>query len=303
MGKVRHVINDGVFWDSAIQNKWTMLRILNQFSEIAVSMFEWDGLPPEIDERFLETILYRQGSVLFFKDEVLDKFVVTRVALGGQVGLYDVPIERNFYASNGYHGKRMPEDSVIIWNNYSHSGSYETMKSYAMDIYDIHRTAIINCNAQKTPVLLICDENQRLTLENAYMKYAGNAPVIKGKKDQLYEDSIKVLNTQAPFVAPQLLAVEKQLFAEAMNYLGIQGSASEKRERMISAEAAANQGQTFAMRHSRLAMRQAAADDINRMFGLNIQVKFRTETLEAFMVDEKIGGMGVSEDGKIYGDN
>lgn len=299
MGKVRRVINDGVFWSSAEQNKWTMLRILNRFSEMAVSMFDWEGLPEEIDQRFLEMILYRQGSVLFFRDDVLDKFVVTRVALGGQVGLYDVPIERNFYASNGYHGKRMPEDSVIIWNNYQHCGNYETMKSYAMDIYDIHRTAIINCNAQKTPVMLICDESERLTLENLYMKYEGNAPVIKGKKDQLDENSIKTLNTGAPFTAPELLAVEKELFAEAVNSLGIISNPSSKRERLISGEVAGSQAETFAMRHSRLAMRQTAAAEINRMFGLNIQVKFRTETLPSFEIDEDIGEGGL-ENGTVH---
>lgn len=301
MGKVRHVNNDGVFWSSATQNKWTMLRILNQLSEIAVSMFEWQGLPPEIDERFLEMTLYKSGQVLFFRDENIGQYVVTQVALGGQMGIYNVPITRNFYAANGYTGTRDDTDSVIIWNNFQHTESFETMKSYAMDIYDIHRSAIINCYAQKTPILLLCDESQKLTLENAYMKYTGNSPVIKAKDKLFDENSIKVLNTGAPFVAPQLLAVERTLFAEALNYLGVQGTNSEKRERMIAAEAAANQGQTFAMRHSRLAMRQKAADEINRMFGLNVSVTFRAETLESFEIEEGVGAGGLEKGGVING--
>lgn len=302
LGKVRKVINDGVFWSSALQNRWTMQRILDQFSEMAVAMFEWENLPAEIDERFLETILYTQGSALFFRDDVTGEFVVTRVALGGQVGIYDVPIERNFYASNGYHGKKMPDDSVIIWNNYLHNGSYEVMKSYAMDIYDVHRTAIINCNAQKTPVMLICDENERLTLENVFMKYAGNAPVIKGKTDQLNENSIKALNIGAPFNAPQLLSVERLLYADAVNQLGILETHSEKRERLVTGEVSLSQGKTFALRHSRLAMRQKAADEINRMFGLEINVKTRTENINSFEIEEDIG-VGGLERGSVYNDN
>ena len=294
MGRVRKVINDDDFWSAAAQNKWTMFRTLNQLSEIAVSMFEWENIPDTVDTRFLETILYREGKILFFRDEDADGFAVARVALSGQMGIYDTPTERNYYTTaNKIRGRRSPADSVIIWNNFMREPSFPIMKSFAMDIYDIHRTAIINCKAMKTPLLVTCSRNQELTLKNLYMKYDGNEPAVFAKEGQLDADALKVINTQAPLVAPQMLAVEQALYAEALKYLGVQGAASEKRERLVSAEMSASQGSTFAMRYSRLAMRQEAAKQINAMFGLNVNVKFRAETLESFEIEEDVGAGGL----------
>ena len=50
---------------------------------------------------------------------------------------------------------------------------------------------------------------------------------------------------------------------------------------MISDEVLKNQGGTIASRYSRLNARRQSADQINKMFGLNIEVNFREDYREA----------------------
>lgn len=52
------------------------------------------------------------------------------------------------------------------------------MELFALRLYEAERTADVNIKAQKTPVLLLMDEKQRLTMENIYSQYEGNKPVI-----------------------------------------------------------------------------------------------------------------------------
>ena len=115
-------------------------------------------------------------------------------------------------------------------------------------------------------------------MQNVYMKYEGNQPVIFAN-DNLNPDSLKVLQTGAPYVADRLYQLKTQIWNEALTYLGITNLNINKRERLISDEVARYQGGTIACRLSRLKARQQAAEQINKMFGLNISVEY-DETAE-----------------------
>ena len=60
---------------------------------------------------------------------------------------------------------------------------------------------------------------------------------------------------------------------------------------MISDEVLRNQGGTIASRYSRLNARRQSADQINKMFGLNIEVNFREDYRE---VDDEIMFQGTT---------
>lgn len=260
------------FWQSALENNGSFVTYYNRLVELSVSMFKWNGLPDTIDPRFLELALYSDGHVVFFKDEVLGHLAL-RCAVGGGFNVYNVPVRRNVITSNGYHKECTIDDSVLIYNNYLRTPSQLTVQEFATRLYKMDRTIDVNVNAQKTPVLILCDDKQRLTLENVYMDYEGNQPVIFGNNN-LSPDMIKVIQTGAPFVADKIYQLKTQIWNEALTYLGISNLNIQKRERLISDEVQRYQGGTLACRMSRLKARQQAADQINRMFGLNISVEY-----------------------------
>ena len=271
-------VKDREFWESARYNNGTFLQYYNRLAEIGFSRFQWNNLPETVDERFLEMVLFGDGKAVFFKDDVLG-FLALRVALNGRFNVYQIPINRTAYASNGYQIQLTEENSVIIFNNYTHTNCVPVVEQLAARLYNIDRTIDVNVNAQKTPLLLLCDENQRLTLKNLYMQYDGNMPFIYATKE-LGLDSIRSINTGAQYIADKLTFLKSQIWNEAMTYLGIPNISVNKKERLISDEVQKNQGGTIASRYSPLEMRRQAAEQINRMFGLDISVDFRTDIAE-----------------------
>lgn len=266
---------DRAFWESAWTNNATFMQYYNRLTELSISMFEWKNLPPTIDPRFMELTLFADGQAVFFKDEVLGYLCLQNI-LGGEFDVYRVPIKRRAYAVNGYQKDLTREDSVIIFNNYLHTNSMLDVRMFAKRLYNLDRAIDVNANAQKTPILIQCDETQRLTMLNVYKQYQGNEPVIFGDKN-LNTNGVKVLQTNAPYVCDKLYQLKTQIWNEALTYLGISNINVQKKERLITDEVTRNQGGTIASRYSRLESRREACKKINDMFGLNIWCDYRED--------------------------
>jgi hypothetical protein len=253
-------------------------------------MFKWENLPDTVDERFLELALCEKGYCLYFNDDIMGNLALTCM-IGGELDVYRIPTRRIAFAVNGYQAERTNKDSVLIFNNYLHTPTMQTISLYAERLTAIERAIDVNVNAQKTPIAILTDEKQKRTVEEIYRKYEGNAPVIIGAKN-LDLNSVKAMTTGAPYVADKLNILKRQIWNEALTFFGIENANTEKRERLVSDEITSNLGGVQAQRYVMLNAREQAADKINRMFGTNISVKFRQDIL---------GLEGVNADGSLYG--
>ena len=290
---------DGKFWQSARRNNATYLQYYMHLTELAMSMFEWKNLPDTVDARFLELTLFEDGQIVFFKDEELG-YLCLQCAVNGGFNVYRIPTNRRAYAVNGYQKNLTENDSVIIYNNFLRTNSMLDVRNFAERLYNIDRAIDVNINAQKTPILIKCDEQQRLTMLNTYQQYDGNQPVIFGDK-ALNTNAFQVLNTGAPLVADRLYELKTQLWNECLTYLGISNINVQKKERLITDEVMRNQGGTIASRYSRLEARRQACEQINRMFGLDIECNYREDYRDIAddLKNKKIGLDTEEEGGNI----
>lgn len=285
MGR-RH--NDTNFVESALMNNRTYLQYYNRLTELALSMFDWQNLPESVDARYLEMCLFGKGLAVFFKDEELG-YLALNCSINNQWNVYNVPTGRRAYASNGYQNNLTDKDSVIIYNNFMRTNSMLDVEMFSKRLYNLDRAIDVNANAQKTPVLIQCDESQRLTMKNLYKQYEGNEPFIFGTKG-LDVSGVKVLTTGAPYVADKLYQLKTEIWNEALTYLGISNTNVTKKERMISDEVIRNMGGIIASRYSRLEARRQACEQINKMFGLDIWCDYRA--------DDEVMLSGQTEDGQ-----
>lgn len=270
---------NGLFTESALENNITYMQYFNRLTELAISMFEWQNLPPTVDPRYLELHLFQNGCMVYFNDDVIGNLCLDCLP-NGNFDVYGNPVNRRAYSSyNNYQRDLNENDSVIIWNNYLRSNSVTDIKMYSRRLYLLDRIIDVNANAQKTPVLVQGTEKQRMTLINLYKEYNGNAPFIFGDQN-LDLNSLKSLNTGAPYVADKIYQLKTQIWNEALTYLGISNINIQKKERLITDEVTRNQGGTIASRYSRLQARREAADKINAMFGANIRVDYREDSQE-----------------------
>ena len=269
-------------WSNMWQNNVTYLHYYYFLKELAINMYKWEGLPDTIDPRFLELTLFENGYGLYFKDEVIGDLFL-QCTIGGEMDVYRIPINRMAYSVNGYQNYKTKSDSVIVFNNFLRTTTHIDIDMFAQKLYNISRAIDVNINAQKTPILIVCDENQKLSMKNVYMQYEGNQPFIFGNKN-LDQDSIKVLKTDAPFIADKLSIEKNRIWNEAMLFLGINNNNMDKKERQISDEVNSNLEQISMSRQIGLNSRRQGADEINRMFGTNITVNYNPELEQLYNV-------------------
>lgn len=276
-------------WASAWKNNVEYLHYYYLLKNLAINMYKWEGLPDTVDQRYLELTLFQNGYGLYFNDEVLGNLFL-ECTIGGQLSVYRIPINRMAYSANGYQNYKDYTNSVIVFANYLHTTMHSSIDMYATKLYEMSRTIDVNINAQKTPLLIVCDEKEKLTMKNIYKDYQGNAPVIYAYKG-FDKDSLKVLETNAPFVADKIAIEKNRVWNECMMFLGINNNNMDKKERQITDEVNSNLEQISMCRQIGLNSRREGAEEINRMFGTNIKVDYNPEIqkiYDSMFIDEEV---------------
>lgn len=269
-----------------INNQDTATMFMWRLMNLAISVFKWDNLPKGVDERMLEFWLLRDGFVGFFYDEALksderrrapEGYAVLPMMIQGQWDIYEYPRDRRAYAVNGFNYECTEDNSVIIYQNYLRVPMWLTLWQYAYRLAEIQRTIDINCMQQRTARIIRCSDDQRLTYLNAAKEVDEGRPWVHGDKN-LDLDAFQVFDITTPYVGNELQTYKHQLWNEALTYLGIENVNTDKKERLISDEVVNNMGDVEAERFTRLNARKQACEEINELFGLDVQVDFRSGT-------------------------
>lgn len=272
--------------ENVFMNKNTYLTYLWRLLDLAISVFDWQNLPEGVDERMMEFWLVRNGFCVFFYDEDLkyssladgnapEGYAVLQAMVNGPWDMYNYPSIRRAYSVNGLNIDLTEKNSVLMFNDYLRVPMFPTIDLYAKRLAEIDRTIDINVMNQKTPKIVRCDEKQRLTFKNLMMQAQGNVYWVFGDKN-IDLKNIDILDVSAPYVANELQILKHQYWNEALTYLGVENVTTEKKERLVSQEVMSNMGDVEAQRFTRLNARKKACEEINRIFGLDVNCEFRS---------------------------
>lgn len=283
------------FTDAILLNNDTYFDYLERLKKIALSLFEWENLPDSMSARWLELCLYYKGMAALLYDDKYG-YINTQATGGGYLNIYGLPTKINCYSFefntdrdlyNPNSKAEKGEECILVLNNYQRVPTAPTLELFAYRLAQAERTADVNIQAIRTPVLILTDEKQKLSMKKLYEQYEGNTPVIFGDKNSMTPDAIRTLKTEAPFNALDIKEYQRLIWNEALTFLGI-NNLQEKKERLITDEADSNNELINLNMQSYLAPRQEAAKQFNQKFGLNVKVRVRSDLYNILKEKESI---------------
>ena len=271
-------------------NDLTHKTLFDKFKLICVNEWEWTGLPEGpggIKERHIESLLFSKGFACFFKRKN-GSLMCLECDQGGNVNVYGDPLA---YRAHGYGFQQwLPADKcVIIRNNKLALPTEPFVTHYVNKLVEAERTMDVNIKACKTPVVFTCDDKDVLSFKRLWQATDGNVPahfVDRG----LNLDAIQAFQTGAKFLGNELMDYKRSVECDLLTFLGQNNVAVDKKERLITDEAEANDQLIDSFADLQLQARQEACEEINAMFGTNISVKRRVVEKPAENVDKEETG-------------
>lgn len=288
-------------YSSGIQyNHWLM-----KFASNAVASYRVEGLPKEIDSRWLALKLFELGSIAFFYDSDANEYACMQYSCLGTYDCYGNPTKILVWNPwTGYQRELNKGEFVVIWDNMLRTNMYNAYIELAYRLWRIDGTIDTNCVAQKTPVIIQCSENERLTFKNLIANVDADNPYL-AVGDNLSLKDIKALHLEAPLVANQLMEVQQTLYNRGNALLGITSVIVQKKERMVKSEVDTANADALANRRSRTMARDFASQQIKERFGLDVTWVFDEgdepdkETdegnREEFISGMKVASLGTSD--------
>ena len=297
--RIRKVPPKDAFRDAIMMNNSTYNDYLERMKKICLSMFEWQNLPTSMNARFLEMCLFYNGQAALLYDDDFG-YINTMAADGGYINIYGLPTELQCYSyrfnqRRGLYmtdtGEEKGKECILVMNNYERVPTTATVSLFAYRLAEAQRTADVNIQAQRTPVLITTDQKQYFTLKKMYEEYDGNTPAIFADKNLITPDALKAIKTEAPFIANDIMDYKREIWNEFLTFMGV-SNLSEKRERMISSEVDSNNELINLNLQALLIPRKEACRQFNEKYGLMgekaIDVKVRSDLYNVIKQFESI---------------
>ena len=284
------------------------LWLTTNYVNIASSLFKYKGLDyfgEDLTSEIVERGYIFNGTNVAFKDNMLGALCLPAVA-SSNINVYGIPKQ---YIAVGYNGKTWNLDNknaVLLRNNGSYSPDFPMIYHYCQRMADCEMAMETNINVNKMPFSLSGDPDQLLTMKNMIEKITGNTIAIyrpkKIKSASSEPVECKVIDTGADYLADKINDSRLDYLSSLLTYLGLDNVSVEKRERLNTTEAGANDEHIKSNLYLKLKCRQEDWDKVNKMLGCNVSVEINYDFIEnlKYEMEDYINKDEGVEDGRVY---
>jgi hypothetical protein len=277
---------------SDLLNDLTFKVTYDKFKLIALNEYEWGGLPDGILERHVERELFARGFTSLFRHPRMS-YMSLPCDSTGRLNVYGDPLRYRATGQN-FSCEFNADDGVIIENNKLRLPTRDFILFYVNKITEAERTMDVNVKANKTPVVVLCDDKDVLSFKRIFQQVDGNAPAVFADRS-INLDNMQALDLKAKFLGNELMDYKKSVENELLTFLGINNIPAEKKERLITDEANSNNQLIESFFDLGLEARQRACNEIKKLYGLDVTVKRREKVLHNPVVEN----VGKDGDGNV----
>ncbi len=269
---------DEVYWGSLSYNGQLLSVYKNIFYMLAVTRFEWVGLPKTVDPLFLERQLLLGGHATIAQPKKGSKkgfWYSAKAVQTGPLGVYDYPKSWQAYNRDQLRFNVTGKNGVWIYDNVMRFPLCTALDIFARELVDVQKTEQVNRFWQKLPFILVAPDDMDVSANNLLSQVMGGEPAIIANR-YVKEMEPYRLGFDVPFLGRELNAAEQNVLNKVYTILGI-ANLTFKSERMIEDEVHDMGEPSTLMALAALNERRRAADYLNTRFGMNVSVVWRTD--------------------------
>lgn len=262
-----------------LKNVLTESFLYDRFRLLMINQFKWSGLEEyNIQERHIENYLFDNGFCVFYEDP--ENGLLCLPCYGdGALNVYGDYLGYRAVGNNyTYHVKA--SDCVLIENNKLRMPTQKAVIYFIAQLYELVRTMDVNVAQLKLQTLFTANDNNILTVKKIIDEIEKNNWAIIADSTMKVDEIVTAIQTGVKCLTPELTDRYNAVMNEALTYFGINNSNTDKRERLITDEANANNQFIDSCAQMFLEARERAAEEINKKFGTNIRVELRNKREE-----------------------
>ena len=247
-------------------------RLIN----VALSQFEWHGLPETCDRLYFEKRLLFDGKACMLKPIGSQEWLSLGYVTNGSLNVYGYPTD---ILGVGFNATNIqPEVWEFLYDNMTKQSLLPKIDLYARLLWEVHNTFRSNLKHMNTPYIVTGTKNQELSFKNLFNRISGFQPYILMKRPEDV-NAIQVLQTGVDYQGNELLDSLKVVWAEALAMLGITAETT-KKERLIGDEITLNRQEDIISLNSRLLNRVEFCNKMNKKYGLELSVNISSEDFD-----------------------
>lgn len=259
-----------------IENSEIYQYYYERLTNLALSQFQWHGLPDTCDRLYFEKSLLFNGKAAMYKPTGTDIWLSTDYLMKGSFDAYGYPTKINGITFNAKNIET--EEWMILYDNMTRVSLIPKINFFARLLWEVHNTYRSNLQQQITPYVILSDKNKSLSIKNLFNRFLGFQPVIE-VKSSFNLDDIKTIDTRVDFKGTELLDNLQRIWGMALSELGITAETT-KKERLISDELTINRQEDIISLNSRLMNRVEFCNKMNKKYGMNLSVNLSSDDVQ-----------------------
>ena len=243
-----------------------------------LDMFVWEGLPDTIPKRFLESILHANGEV--FVSEINGELIASGGTLSGEVDAYGLGTDCIAVCPTGEsQGKRGTDIAYGINNDTATPDMLVYWITHLLGETD----KSIKCNvlfSRFTRIPKVASEKDKAMFEDIFKKLFDGEPQAFASSNALDlelragTETFELTDVNKIDRLPYLTQFFEDCLKRFYNFYGQPMQNQNKRAQSISDEIHGADSVSFILPVQMLNCRRALCEEINRIFGTDISVKF-----------------------------
>lgn len=232
--------------------------------------FDFNGCPDDWDKDYMMSHLFIDG---FFTITDTSAGVLPLACGVSGVNVFNRPTTANIAnVVLGMLTRTIDVDCAMIKLQYNYMGIMDCINRAADLLASCDKGIAVNLiNSMATMIMFADDKTQAATMQKMYDDMSAGVPAVFVKRSQVQKSDVYFNNVKNNFVADDIQIVQRKIVDQFLTSIGINNANTDKRERMIRAEAESNDVEVQASVEHWLECVNKGLEVANRLYGLNLE--------------------------------